>query len=114
MDHGLLKFLLRANLVVGVAFLMMTGLFTFGRVSEVSAIATGLDWRGGLCLVQSAFDSLVQGSGPRSCWDVLMDNAISRAQLVNTALLVLAQFCGVAAAALLLNAFTVQRMLKQK
>jgi hypothetical protein len=113
MDNGLLKFLLRANLVVGLAFLIFTGLFTFGRVSEMSAVATGYDWRGGLCLVQSAIDSL-SSSRPRSCWDLLADSTLSRARFVDSTLILLAQFCGVAAAALLLNAFTVRRMLKKK
>ena len=114
MDDVLLKFLLRANLVVGIAFLTLTGLFTFGRVSEISAVPSGFDWGGGLCLLQSAFDSLISRSGPPSCWDVLMGSGVSQARLMNTALLVLAQFCGVAAAAFLLNAYTVQRMLKKK
>lgn len=114
MDKGLLKFLVRANLVVGVAFVVLTGLFTFGRVSEVSTGPTGYDLRGGLCLVQSAIDSLVPGSSPRSCWDLLAESPLPRARLLNTALLLLAQFCGVAAAALLLNAYTVRRVLKKR
>ena len=109
MDRDLLKFLLRANLLVGIAFLALTLLFTFGNAGEPSANATAFNWRAEACLLQSSF-----GSGPRSCWDLLRDNDASGVRFVSTAVLILAQFCGVAAAALLLNAFTVLRMLGKK
>ncbi len=114
MDHGLLKFLLRANLVAGVLFLVLTLLFTFAGVSEPSTVATGFNWRAEACLLRSAFDSGRGGFGLRSCWDLLNEAAGPQARLVATELLILAQFCGLAAAALLLNAFTLRRTLGKK
>ena len=114
MDHVLLRFLLRANVVVGAAFVALTVLFTFGHVTESPTLSTRFEWHGGLCLVRAAVDSLVRGSGTPSCWDLLRDPAVSHVGLVNITLLLLAQFCGVAAAALLLNAMTVRWILKKK
>ena len=109
MDRDLLKFLLRANLLVGIVFLALTLLFTFGNAGEPSTVATASNWRGEACFLQSSF-----GSGLRSCWDLFKDGDVSGMRFLSTALLVLAQFCGLAAAALLLNAFTIRRMLRKK
>jgi hypothetical protein len=113
MDNRIVSLLFVANLVVGVVFLVLTGLFTFGRLNEGSALATGYDWNGGMCLLQSTVSSFITRSGTPSCWDLMRESTAGQAQLVSTALLWLTQSCGVAAAALLLNAFTVRRITKK-